>query len=192
MSLETTLPSGYAQRAYGIYSGHYNAAKLVLERRVGNGQLAAWMPALATAERPSPPHGAIKRRLPVLNVTVDHCLVGSSGLYYLLSAQYMVRVQFDWFHELWNMKNGAKHTEGGRMWKSILEFMVVANYNHGPFRSGAWHTAKKDGLDLYVRSSSWRSAEFQAAAPELARHWGMPLESDEDHAALFARLVDSE
>lgn len=128
--------------------------------------------------------------IPVLNLTLDHCLVGSAGCYYLLAEHYLLKVQFDWFHELWNnVKNAAKHTVGGRMWRSILEFMIVVNYNHGPFRSGAWHASKKEALELYLSVSTWHSEDFQSVAPELAKHWGMPLNTADDYQAVFARLA---
>lgn len=133
---------------------------------------------------------AFAERFSILNLTLDHCLVGSSGAYFLLSEKYMLRVQIDFFHELWNnVNNGAKHTQGGRLWRSVLEFMIIANYNHGPFRLGAWHASKSEAPDLFLSTSSWSSPDFQDIASELAKHWGMPLGSANDYEAVFANLA---
>ena len=87
----------------------------------------------------------------ILNLTLDHCTVGNSGAYYLLSQQYFLHVSFDWFHELWNkVKNAAKRAQTGCIWHAVLGFMVIANYKHGLFRSGAWRQDKKDMLKMYM------------------------------------------
>lgn len=67
--------------------------------------------------------------------------------------------------------------------------MITANYNHGPFRSGAWHASKSEALDLFLSTSSWRSPDFQDIALELAKHWGTPLGSANDYEAVFAELA---
>ena len=136
------------------------------------------------------PPGWAGTEWPILNLTLDHCTVGSSGAYYLLSQQYLLHVSFDWFHELWNnVKNAAKRTQKGCIWHAVLGFMVVANYNHGPFRSGAWHQDKKDMLKMYMATHTAHSPDFQEMVQKLAQDFGnMPCQTAEEQSQVFENL----
>ena len=136
------------------------------------------------------PHGWADTKWPVLNLTLDHCTVGSSGAYYLLSQQYLLHVSFDWFHELWNnVKNAAKRTQKGCIWHAILGFMVIANYNHGPFRSGAWFQEKKELLKLYMATHTAHSTDFQEVVAKIAKDFGnMPCQTAEEQSQVFEHM----
>lgn len=138
-------------------------------------------PDTGVASMVASPKGWLGKRWPILNLTLDHCLVGSSGMYCILDKMYLTTVTFDWFHQLWNnTKNALKRSEAGRMWKHVLAFMTVANFNHGPFRSGAWFVDKGDALDFYLGTHKSDDPDFQDQLELIAEDFKMPATTPDD------------
>ena len=128
---------------------------------------------------------------PVFNLTIDHCAIGSAGVYLLLRQSFVVKVTFDWFHELWNnIKNSAKRSTAGRQWQAILAFMLVCNYNHGPFRSGSWHVGKREALEFWMQTHDMDSPEFQEIVHDLGRDWQLPSKTADEQSVIFASIPE--
>lgn len=132
----------------------------------------------------------LHRELPVLAFTCDRGSINSSGIHFLQHSGFLIYVWWDFFHGMWNaIKNAATAAQHGAIWRSILEFLVCSNMNHGPFRSGQRFKSKQEWLQQYLSAHDHTSADFAAVVHDVAADFGMPSNTIEEQRLVFQQMA---
>lgn len=64
-----------------------------------------------------------------------------------MSARLNFVPRFGVAHDMWNsVKNAARHSAGGVLWRCLLKLSAVAIVPFGPFRSGSWRYKLREAL----------------------------------------------
>ena len=133
---------------------------------------------------------------PVATHMTDRSSINCSLLHWAVANRMTWVPYFGEFHSLWNALKAVARKCGrfsgnttGWMWKSLLEMLVVINQNAGPYRSGAWFTAKKEGCQRWFEQFGANSDEFFEIAHEFAKAQGVTLDSHEDYEELWKKMA---
>ena len=125
----------------------------------------------------------------ICNHTVDRCSTGLAGLNYMFFEKMMWAVHYGLFHDLWNsIRTAAKLVHGGIVWKWIVKFATVANFNHGPYRTGQWRRLKTEQHRRYVDTKSWESADVQQLCRNQAKMHGRECTAESQYRYEFGLL----
>ena len=102
---------------------------------------------------------------------VSHCIdrgsIGSAAMNFAMSPRcgYLFATFWGPCHDGNNSaKSAAKKTAGGLVWRHIVKMAAVANFNHGPFRSGSWGLEKQETLAEYQGTRTCDDPGFVEAA----------------------------
>lgn len=143
------------------------------------------------------PLAALEYTFPLVTHVIDRSSINSSAMYFAMHRGFMFQPFFDWFHSQWNcIKAACKHVgtipalglQKGYLWESIVQWLIVGNFNKGPFNSYQWFTAKQEYLQRWIDEHSVHSEDFQAFVYELAANLGLPTATLDDQQAIFDKL----
>ena len=126
---------------------------------------------------------ALRHHWATLTATVDRSSINSSAIYFLRHLGYVISPHWDFCHgQTGAIKEAAKATgstflvPGKPQWmhNTMVEWLIPANLNRGPFGSGAWYMVKQEFLQQWLDSHSVHSVEFQLIVHELGRSMELP------------------
>ena len=121
--------------------------------------------------------------------TVDRCAINICCLFGAIKQGYLWPITFGKCHDAWNaVKVAAKSTDSKKIWKRVVEAASIENFAHGPFRSGAWHGARKETYETWRAKQTPFSPSFRRAAEAQAELENKPVPStDDEYLPWFAR-----
>ena len=133
--------------------------------------------------------------LPVLISISDQGPINWAALNYMMWSKqaHLLLCLWDPYHRAWNdCKNSAKKTKC-RMWRAVLELVLLFNLSYGPFGSSQFHYAKRALLEDFLSSQSFSDAAWQRYQPLICSERRQPEPMrPEDSQALFESLAGLE
>ena len=131
---------------------------------------------------------------PLLNLDLDECSIGMSGLAFAAHREDILCLKYgDVFHRQWNdVKLGMRRTRGQRFLKSMLLLSFIILIPYRPFQDSDYFHLKKEVLKLLFERSSWQSPWFQDSLVKLAAESGMPTpQTPGEQEALYSHLASA-
>jgi hypothetical protein len=127
------------------------------------------------------------RSLFVSNHTIDRGSVGAAAMNFMVAGGWLANICWGVFHDTWNAaKDGARKMG---WWKEIVRFSKIANFNHGPFRSGAWRRLKEALLYRWVSLTDPTTPSFREAAVKTAAMCGQTVTTEQEFMHWYKRAT---
>ena len=109
----------------------------------------------------------------IVHNTVDRGSPGMSGLNYLAGpGRMLITATWGCLHDGWNScRQAGKKTNRGSIWREVVKFANVCNFNYKPFKPGAWGIEKQQTLVRLTHFLSVDDERFrEAVLQQLALH----------------------